>query len=380
LGPTGPSFDVLHLLAGPLDPGLELHDGVGRLGVERLRADRVGLAGQLLAQEVERPAGRLRVEQAVELGHVALQTGELLGHVGAIGDQGHFAGDVGGRDGDALGGEQLRHPFGQAAAVLVEHRRHAGGDARRDSPHFAEHAAELAGQGLGLGPSHGVEAVERGGERAGDEGPGLVGSAGCRHGVEHQPRQAEQAVDGARGGQVVAGAEPLEVVEVGLELGRVEPSPRRGDGPGELELHLHCAAANPLPHGRLGAALEARAARLGVKRELEEPVVDDPQLDAAAARPVGRRAHAAAGHAAEGRRAGRRLLHVTRRRVRAEALRRPEGRRRRPVAGLPGSSPAARRAGSARRQAAWRRPAGPARRQAAPAGPRPAVRRRRVRG
>ena len=51
-----PSLDVLDLLAKPLDAGLELDDGVGRLHVEGFRGDRVGLAGQFLRQEIERSA------------------------------------------------------------------------------------------------------------------------------------------------------------------------------------------------------------------------------------------------------------------------------------------------------------------------------------
>src|SRR5689334_670249 len=49
-------FDVLHLLAELLDPGLELEADPGQLDVRRLGAERIGLAVELLAEKIETPA------------------------------------------------------------------------------------------------------------------------------------------------------------------------------------------------------------------------------------------------------------------------------------------------------------------------------------
>src|SRR5689334_10930789 len=47
------SFDVLHLLAHLLDQHLELERDLRHLGVDRLGAERIGLAMQLLREEIE---------------------------------------------------------------------------------------------------------------------------------------------------------------------------------------------------------------------------------------------------------------------------------------------------------------------------------------
>ena len=57
------SFDVLDLLAQLLDHGLQLEPDPGQLHIRRLGAERVGLAVELLAQEVEPPPDRGRVAQ-----------------------------------------------------------------------------------------------------------------------------------------------------------------------------------------------------------------------------------------------------------------------------------------------------------------------------
>src|SRR5262245_40049323 len=53
------SLNVLHLLAHLIDHGLELEPGAGHVRIVGLRAERVGLAVELLGQEVEAPARRL---------------------------------------------------------------------------------------------------------------------------------------------------------------------------------------------------------------------------------------------------------------------------------------------------------------------------------
>src|SRR3990170_2628315 len=87
IAPIAPSLDVLHLLAQPLDRGLELEADAGELDVGRLGAQRVGLAVELLAQEVEpapdRTAGGEQAAGGCEMRRQAVQ---LLAHV-APGDQ-----------------------------------------------------------------------------------------------------------------------------------------------------------------------------------------------------------------------------------------------------------------------------------------------------
>ena len=54
------SFQILHLLAELLDHGLQLQPDVGQLDVVRLGAQRIGLAVELLRQEIELAADRRR--------------------------------------------------------------------------------------------------------------------------------------------------------------------------------------------------------------------------------------------------------------------------------------------------------------------------------
>src|SRR5438093_2873649 len=64
-------LNVLHLLAQPLELGLQIHDPMRDRRIAALRPDRVRLAHQLLEQELElapdRPARPGRVEQVAEL-------------------------------------------------------------------------------------------------------------------------------------------------------------------------------------------------------------------------------------------------------------------------------------------------------------------------
>src|SRR5256885_15201209 len=57
------SFDVLHLLAHLLDEDLELQGDLRHLGVDRLGAQGVGLAVQLLGQEIQALAGAAALRQ-----------------------------------------------------------------------------------------------------------------------------------------------------------------------------------------------------------------------------------------------------------------------------------------------------------------------------
>src|SRR5687768_697691 len=69
---SAPLLKVLHLLAQLLDQHLQLDRGLGGARVDRLRAQGIRLAVELLHQEVEPAADRLRQrEHAPRLGDVA---------------------------------------------------------------------------------------------------------------------------------------------------------------------------------------------------------------------------------------------------------------------------------------------------------------------
>src|SRR2546428_11907676 len=79
---TARSFDVLNLLAHLLDQQLELEARVGEVLRNRLRAERVGLAVELLHQEVQALADHSsRPDHAVHLLEVRSQAVQLLGDV-----------------------------------------------------------------------------------------------------------------------------------------------------------------------------------------------------------------------------------------------------------------------------------------------------------
>src|SRR5262245_57281664 len=80
------SLNVLHLLAEALDLGLQPDHLADRLRVLRLAADRVGLAHQLLREEVELLArgGAAARDQLARRRHVAAQPLQLLAHVVAL--------------------------------------------------------------------------------------------------------------------------------------------------------------------------------------------------------------------------------------------------------------------------------------------------------
>src|SRR5262245_5916306 len=79
------SLNVLHLLAQPLDLGLQVHDLLHEPRVGRLAPDRVRLAHHLLAEEVQPLARGLPAPQERPRHvQVAAQALELLGHVVAL--------------------------------------------------------------------------------------------------------------------------------------------------------------------------------------------------------------------------------------------------------------------------------------------------------
>src|SRR5438105_15876100 len=92
------SFDILDLLPHPLDSTLEIDADARQLDVGRLRAERIGLAIELLAEEIELAADRIVrpavLERAAGLGDVRGQPVELLAHVGLADQQRDFLGET----------------------------------------------------------------------------------------------------------------------------------------------------------------------------------------------------------------------------------------------------------------------------------------------
>src|SRR5262245_28761473 len=81
---TSPLLNVLDLLAHLIDHRFELETGPRRLRVARLGAQGVGLAVELLGQEVEPATGRLAaVEQLARRRDVRGEALQFLLHVGA---------------------------------------------------------------------------------------------------------------------------------------------------------------------------------------------------------------------------------------------------------------------------------------------------------
>src|SRR5205085_526272 len=76
---AGGSLKVLHLLAHLLDQHLELEGRLRQLGIDRLGAERVRLAMQLLHEEIESLAGRAAgAHHAAHFAYVRRQARELL--------------------------------------------------------------------------------------------------------------------------------------------------------------------------------------------------------------------------------------------------------------------------------------------------------------
>jgi hypothetical protein len=91
------SFDILDLLPHTLDGAFEIDADTRQLDVGRLRAERIGLAIELLAEEIELAAHRIvgpRLgEQLARLGDVGRETVELLTDIGLADQQGDFLGE-----------------------------------------------------------------------------------------------------------------------------------------------------------------------------------------------------------------------------------------------------------------------------------------------
>ena len=84
----GCSLDILNLLAHPIDDRLEGQANIGQLARGRLGAERVGLAVELLRQEVELAADRAVLRQERASGrHMGAEAVQLLGDIGLDRDE-----------------------------------------------------------------------------------------------------------------------------------------------------------------------------------------------------------------------------------------------------------------------------------------------------
>src|SRR5215472_6818095 len=84
-------FDILDLLAKLLDHGLERQPDARQLDIGGFRAQRVGLAVQLLAKEIEPPADGFSLLQKIpRLLEVGTQPPQLLPDIGARDEHCHL--------------------------------------------------------------------------------------------------------------------------------------------------------------------------------------------------------------------------------------------------------------------------------------------------
>src|SRR5262245_31193612 len=92
------SFDILYLLPHPLDGALEIDADTRQVDVGRLRAERIGLAIELLAEKIEfAPDGIVGpgiLEQVARLGDVRRQPVEFLAYIGFADQQGDLLGET----------------------------------------------------------------------------------------------------------------------------------------------------------------------------------------------------------------------------------------------------------------------------------------------
>src|SRR6478735_7950754 len=92
------SFDILDLLAHALDGALQIDADARQLDVGRLRTQRIGLAVELLAEEIEfapyRIVGPRFLQEAARLGDMGGQTVEFLAYICLADQQRHFLGEA----------------------------------------------------------------------------------------------------------------------------------------------------------------------------------------------------------------------------------------------------------------------------------------------
>jgi len=121
-------FDILDLFADFFEFGFGIDDGLGDGGVVGFGADGVEFAEQFLAEEVERAArGIGGVEVLAELEKVGGETGDFLGDVAAVGEEGDLTEDA------VVGGVEFEvgvaETFEKEVALADEAVRGGGGDA-----------------------------------------------------------------------------------------------------------------------------------------------------------------------------------------------------------------------------------------------------------
>src|SRR5664279_441947 len=271
-------LDVLHLFAQLLDRHLHVDRDRRHLERWRFRAERVGLAQQLLDDELEALADLAAlVEQARDLVEVGAQARKLLGDV----------------DADRIG-----RRFVERALLdrLARDRLRGAGLVERFLPELEKallHAADGAGhERLGrvgeaaqMGDTLGEDDREplafagaRGGEALDTELGGLQhGVLGLRLGGAAAPLQRLVDREGARVRQVLAHA-GVDAREVGQLLGRRvrhDPFGERRAGDSKLDLAALEARGEHRPQRRLEAAQLVREAH----RDVEKAAVDGSDLD-----------------------------------------------------------------------------------------------------
>lgn len=101
------SLDVLNLLAHLVDHRLEIEANRGERPVDRLRAERVGLAVELLAEKIETTSHRRRIgDEAERLLMVRPETVQFLPDIGAGGKERDLLGQPLRRKGRLAGDQQ----------------------------------------------------------------------------------------------------------------------------------------------------------------------------------------------------------------------------------------------------------------------------------
>src|SRR5688572_21135840 len=289
------SLNVLDLLAHLLDQDLNVDRRARGLDILRLRRERVGLAVQLLHQEVEPPPGwLLRIEHLQDLGHVTPQAVEFFLDIHLAGEQRDLLLEALGVDRDAQLCRAIRGPRLDARAHLGHARAH-GPDA------LAQRVAALpqrVAQPCTLAGARFVELGDRFREQR-----HRLGCDRCEIaiGLAYHTRPAQYVKSADR---AVGAAEHLRdlgraLLELG-DQGTVELERGRfGRGTAQINTCLYLAAPQARAEQCARIALEATQLVRQPQRQLQVAVVDGSQLAAERPPRALTLASCEAGHAAD---------------------------------------------------------------------------------